>query len=84
MLHLAFKFNNVAHNVELLESMLLKTLQFKPDIVVMPELAVSGYEFYKQIGKEWIKEKVPAVVEKFSRLARENHVAIVLSSPVQR
>jgi N-carbamoylputrescine amidase len=28
-----------------------------------------------------VAEKVPAVVEKFSRLARENHVAIVLSSP---
>jgi len=81
MLHLAFKYKNVSHNVELLEALFLRTLQLKPDIVVMPELAVSGYEFYKEIGKEWIRDEVPAIVERFSRLAEKNHAAIILSSP---
>jgi predicted amidohydrolase len=81
MLHLAFKYDNVSHNVELLETLFLKTLQLKPDIVVMPELAVSGYEFYKEIGKEWVRDEVPAIVENFSRLARDNKAAIVLSCP---
>lgn len=81
MLHLAFKNDNVSHNVELLENLFLRALATEPDLVVMPELAVSGYEFYKEIGKEWIKDEVPAIVKKFSRLARDNNIAIVLSSP---
>ena len=81
MLHHAFKYDNVSHNVESLEALVLRALQLEPDILVMPELAVSGYEFYKEIGKEWIKNNVPAIVEKFSRLARDNKVAIILSCP---
>ena len=81
MLHLAFKYDNISHNVELLEALFLRALQVKPDIFMMPELAVSGYEFYKEIGKEWIKKDVPTIIEKFSRLAQENRVAIVLSTP---
>jgi predicted amidohydrolase len=81
MLHLAFRYDNILYNVELLEALFLRALQFEPDIVVMPELAVSGYEFYKEIGKEWIRDFVPAIIEKFSHLARENNVAFILSSP---
>ena len=81
MLHLAFRYDNVSHNVDLLETLFLKALQLKPDIVVMPELAVSGYEFYKEIGKEWIRDRVPGIVERFSLLAEKNHAAIILSSP---
>ena len=81
MLHLAFKHNNVSHNVELLEALFLRALQFKPHMVVTPELAVSGYEFYKEFGKEWIRDDVTAIIDKFSSLARDNKTAIVLSSP---
>ena len=81
MLHLAFKYDDIPHNVELLEALFLRALQGKPDIVMMPELAVSGYEFYKEIGKEWIKEEIPAILDRFSHLAQENKVAIVLSTP---
>lgn len=81
LLHLAFKYDNVSHNVELLETLFLRALRFEPDMIVMPELAVSGYEFYKQIGKEWIKDDVPAIIDKFSRLAQENKAAILLSTP---
>jgi N-carbamoylputrescine amidase len=81
MLHLAFEHDNVSHNVELLETLFLKALQGEPDIVMMPELAVSGYEFYKEIGKEWIREDVPAVIDKFSHLARDNETAFILSTP---
>jgi N-carbamoylputrescine amidase len=81
LLHLAFRYDNVSQNVELLETVFLRALSLKPDVIIMPELAVSGYEFYKAIGKEWIRDDVPAVVVRFSRLARENKVAIILSSP---
>jgi predicted amidohydrolase len=81
MFHLAFKYDNVSQNVELLEMLFLKAVQLNPDIVLMPELAVSGYEFHKVIGKEWIQEDVPGIIDKFSCLARENRVVIVLSTP---
>jgi omega-amidase len=81
MLHLAFKHDNVPQNVELLETMFLRALQAKPDIVVMPELAVSGYEFYKAIGKEWIKDDVAWIIDRFAHLAQDSKSALILSSP---
>ena len=82
MLHAALKHDDVLYNINLLEALFLKTLTLEPDIIVMPELAVSGYEFFKTIGSEWIKEMVPQAIERFCRLARENNVAIILGSPI--
>ncbi len=81
MLHAALRYDDVLHNVDLLETLFLKSLKVEPDIIVMPELAVSGYEFFKEIGLEWIKEAVPKTIDKFSRLARKNKVAVILGSP---
>lgn len=81
MLHAALKHNNVAHNVELLEGLFLKALEAGPDIIVMPELAVSGYEFFKELGADWIKEVIPETLDKFCQLARANHVAAIIGSP---
>lgn len=81
MLHASLRYDNVAHNIELLEGLCLKALDLAPDIIVMPELAVSGYEFFKEIGSGWIKEVVPQAVGRFARLAREARTAIILASP---
>lgn len=81
MLHAALKYDDVAHNIDLLEAMCLKAFELEPDIIVMPELAVSGYEFFKEIGADWIKTVIPPAVDRFCRLAREHHTAIILSSP---
>ena len=81
MLHASLRYDNVSHNVELLETLLLRSLELGPDIVVTPELAVSGYKFFKAIGSEWIKEVIPETIDRFSRLARENNVAVILGSP---
>ncbi len=81
MLHAALRHDDVIHNIALLEELCLKSLSLEPDLIVMPELAVSGYEFFKEIGSEWIKEVVPKAIDKFSRLARENNVALILGSP---
>jgi N-carbamoylputrescine amidase len=84
MLHAALRYDNVLHNIELLERLLLRSLELGPDIVVMPELAVSGYKFFKAIGSEWIKEVIPKTIDRFSGLARENNVAIILGCPRYR
>ena len=81
MLHISLRYDNVLHNVELLETLCLTALEVEPDIIVTPELAVSGYEFFKEIGAEWIKDVIPETIDKFSRVAQKNKVAIILGSP---
>jgi hypothetical protein len=40
----------------------LKAVELQPDLILTPELAVSGYEFYKALDKEWIKVDSPAII----------------------
>ncbi len=81
MLHALLKYDDVFHNIELLETLFLKSVTLKPDIIIMPELAVSGYEFRDEIGVEWIKEVIPETISRFSHLARDHQVAVVLGTP---
>jgi len=80
-LHLAPRYDNVQHNVALLETLFDEAVELRADLILTPELAVSGYEFYKLLGKEWIRTDSPGILEKFSQLARKNHVALVLGCP---
>jgi predicted amidohydrolase len=82
MLHLDPRYDNVSYNVALLEKLFLMAVRLQPDIIVTPELAVSGYGFYKILGKEWMKSYGYKIIEKFSKLAQENNVALILGSPV--
>lgn len=81
MLHASLTYDDVFHNVRLLEALFFKSLELEPDLIVMPELAVSGYEFFKEIGSGWIKEVIPETIDRFSGLAREHKVAVILGSP---
>jgi N-carbamoylputrescine amidase len=81
MLHAAFRYDDVGHNVDLLERLLLKAVHLRPDIIITPELAVSGYEFFKAIGSGWIKTATPEIIARFSDLARANRVALILGTP---
>ncbi|MDR3577905.1 MAG: carbon-nitrogen hydrolase family protein [Anaerolineaceae bacterium] len=81
-LHLAPRWDDVQYNLSLLETMIIKAAALKADLILTPELAVSGYEFYKVLGKEWIKTDVPGILQKFSKLARQNRVALLLGSPI--
>lgn len=81
MLHASLRHNNVRHNIALLERLFFKALELEPDIIVMPELAVSGYEFFKEIGAEWIKAVVPETINRFCRLADDHKVAVIIGSP---
>jgi predicted amidohydrolase len=81
MLHTDPRYDNVLHNIELLEALCLRALQSEPDLIVMPELAISGYEFYEKIGSEWIKDVIPEAIDRFSRFARKHGVALILGCP---
>jgi len=82
MLHLAPRYDNVQHNRELLEAVFLKAVDLQADLIITPELAVSGYGFYKILGRDWIADDSHKIVARFSQLAAENNVALVLGSPI--
>jgi N-carbamoylputrescine amidase len=81
MLHAALRYEDVEYNVDLLERLLLKAVHLGPDIIITPELAVSGYEFFKAIGSDWIRNITPQIIARFSDLARANRVALILGTP---
>ncbi|MEW5957564.1 MAG: carbon-nitrogen hydrolase family protein [Chloroflexota bacterium] len=81
LLHASFAPADVRHNVEFLEKLLVTCLKKKPDLIITPELAVSGYEFRKVIGTDWIDKGVPAIIDKFCRWAAKNKTALLLGSP---
>ena len=81
MLHAAPRYDSVQHNIEMLEALCLRALQSEPDLIVMPELAISGYEFFREIGSEWILDVIPETIDRFARLAQKHGVALILGSP---
>ena len=82
LLHFAPRPDDVRHNLDLLESLFLKAVGLQADLILTPELATSGYEFYKALGREWIKSDGQNIIKRFSELARQHKVALVLGSPV--
>jgi predicted amidohydrolase len=62
--------------------LITKGVELKANLILTPELAISGYEFHEVLGKEWIKTRSHTIIGKFSSLARELHVALVPGSPI--
>jgi predicted amidohydrolase len=83
-LHMAPRHNDVKFNVQLLQGMFRQAAALQPDLVLTPELAVSGYEFHSTLGTGWIQSETPAIHESFCRLAEEYHIALVLGSPLYK
>jgi predicted amidohydrolase len=81
-LHFAPRYDNVAYNIHLLERLFRQAAALQADLVLTPELAVSGYEFHPVLGHAWIRSDSPAILERFCRLAAETHTAILLGSPL--
>jgi predicted amidohydrolase len=69
MLHLAPRSDDVRYNIELIEGLIAKAVELGADLILTPELAVSGYQFYERLGEGWIKSGSQAIIEEFSRLA---------------
>jgi predicted amidohydrolase len=84
MLHFSPSYIDVAKNIDKLEKLVSRALEIHPDIIITPELAVSGYEFQEEIGIEWIKEIVPQTIQRFSQFARTYKVAMILGTPIYK
>lgn len=81
-LHLAPRDGDIPYNLSMLEDGLRLAVELRADLILTPELAVSGYEFFSIIGKEWIQSEGPRVVDQFCRFARDHQVALILGCPV--
>ncbi len=81
-LHIAPRFDNLTDNLDLLERMIRRAADHHPDLVLTPELAVSGYAFHASIGADWIQDDMPVVLERFGRLCEELRIALLLGTPV--
>ena len=81
-LHIAPRYDDVTGNVQWLERLFRQAAGLQADLVLTPELAVSGYEFHPVLGQEWVQTDAPAIVERFAYLAAELRTALVLGSPI--
>lgn len=81
LLHLAATHDNVENNILRLEKALASCVELKPDLIISPELIVSGYEFRREIGTDWIPEKIPDILDRFCRWAKQHQAALILGSP---
>lgn len=81
-LYMASRYDNPTDNLDLLERMLRRLADHQPNLVLTPELAVSGYAFHSSIGADWIQDDIPVVLECFSRLCKELRIALLLGMPV--
>lgn len=80
-LHVAPRYDDLLDNLDLLEKLIRQAAELKADLIVTPELAVSGYDFFQVMGKAWIQAEGKSILERFCKAARENHTALVLGCP---
>ncbi len=81
LLHFAPGSNDIHKNLAVLENAIHKAALRTADLILTPELAVSGYEFFSILGIDWIREKGRAIIQKFCEVAQENRVSLVVGCP---
>jgi predicted amidohydrolase len=81
LLHGSFVPDNVEQNITRIEQLLTRALVFQPDLIITPELAVSGYGFSAIIGSTWIRRDWQRIVQHFRVLARTHTVGLILGCP---
>lgn len=81
LLHVAPRHDGYEQNVAALEHALALAARFRPDLVMTPELAVSGYEFWPLIGLDWVRERGSELLHRFAQWSKEHEAALVLGLP---
>lgn len=81
LLHMAPRYDDLTDNLAMLERLIRYGSALGAELILAPELAVCGYEFYDKLGRDWIKEKGKAIIDQFCRITHENQVALVLGCP---
>jgi predicted amidohydrolase len=81
LLHVAPRHDDLRYNLDLLENLIQKAAGLRANLIITPELSVSGYEFFQVLGKEWIRTEGKSILERFCQIARDNHTSLVLGCP---
>lgn len=81
-LHFDPRYDDVAANARRIEALFRRAAALHADLVLTPELAVSGYEFHPILGHEWIRTDLPAILDRFCQLAAETRTALALGTPL--
>jgi 5-aminopentanamidase len=81
-LHMAPRDGDIPYNPKLLEAGLHQAVEQRADLILTPELAVSGYEFFQVIGREWIQSEGTSLINHLCRFAHDHHVAMILGCPI--
>lgn len=81
LLHVAPRHDDFRYNLDLLENLIQKAAGLRANLIITPELSVSGYEFFQVLGKEWIRTEGKSILERFCQIARDNHTSLVLGCP---
>lgn len=81
LLHLAPRAGALDDNRSLIEKAVLRASALGAQLIVTPELCLSGYAFRDVIGTNWIPEQQPALLDWAARLARRAGADLVLGQP---
>jgi N-carbamoylputrescine amidase len=81
LLHLEPLVGEVAHNRGLIEHGIEVAASEGVRWVITPELCVTGYDFTKLIGTDWILPQPDDWMASIQRLAKDNEMTIFLSHP---
>ncbi|MEN6620494.1 MAG: carbon-nitrogen hydrolase family protein [Smithella sp.] len=78
LVHLAPRPGDTEHNRSKIESAIATAVAAKADWIVTPELAETGYDFFKSIGTNWIENFPSKWMLSLSKTARLNKVALFI------
>jgi N-carbamoylputrescine amidase len=81
LLHVAPTHRDYRENVRMMERALHRCVAEAPDLVITPELVLSGCEFYPLQGRDFIREEVPQILSSLRAWARMNEIALLLGTP---
>ena len=81
LVHGDFGFRSLPENLARCVAAVELAAALKPDLIITPELAASGYGFFASAGVEWVSREVPILLKRFSALACCSETALLLGTP---
>jgi len=81
LLHLLLQAGNISNNMRLIEEYVLKEAENGSQLIVTPELAVSGLQFKHLIGCDWISEQPNEWMKELAMKMKPYRTTVLIGSP---
>ncbi|WP_260621109.1 carbon-nitrogen hydrolase family protein [Priestia aryabhattai] len=81
LLHLLPMAGNIKYNQNLIERVVKQVADKNVDLIITPELAVSGLQFSKKIGTDWISQQPDEWMTHFLSLIKSINTNVLLGCP---